>query len=349
MQDDFRMTSELTLNLGLRYEIVRRTARPVRRDRPAEPGGGNGSRSGRDGHEQLGAARWLRLDSPNTSNWLLGDRKIGVARRLRHRLRRDLLQPADRERLELPRVVSLNETQHSRILYPNKLTGSATPVFNPLERLDELAAGHREPGKPLLQPRRCSVRSGSYVFEVGYSGSRGCKGINQIEREPRAPHRGTGGAGGVDAEPAAIPGARRGASIPTIGSRILIPATAGPGDNDVEARSTYNAVFFSAQAAPHRGLQVNASYTYSKWMSNNDASLGEGGTGGSSQRPQSMFDYEAEWSRSQFDRPHRFTTSYIWEMPGPKDRHHAAGARRLAAVGCDAGAVRTAVHDRHGR
>ena len=63
---------------------------------------------------------------------------------------------------------------------------------------------------------------------------------------------------------------------------------------------------------------VNASYTFSRWMSNNDASLGEGGTDGSNQRPQSMFDYEAEWSRSQFDRPHRLTTSYLWEIPGPK-------------------------------
>lgn len=32
-----------------------------------------------------------------------------------------------------------------------------------------------------------------------------------------------------------------------------------------------------------------------------------------------MFDYEAEWSRSQFDRPHRLATSYLWEIPGPKE------------------------------
>ena len=52
-------------------------------------------------------------------------------------------------------------------------------------------------------------------------------------------------------------------------------------------------------------------------MSNNDASLGEGGTDASSQRPQ-HFDYEAEWSLSQFDVPHRFMANYIWELPGPK-------------------------------
>ncbi|MGH9370416.1 MAG: hypothetical protein ACRD15_02660 [Vicinamibacterales bacterium] len=31
-----------------------------------------------------------------------------------------------------------------------------------------------------------------------------------------------------------------------------------------------------------------------------------------------MFDYEAEWSRSQDDRPHRLAVSYIWEVPGPR-------------------------------
>jgi hypothetical protein len=66
-----------------------------------------------------------------------------------------------------------------------------------------------------------------------------------------------------------------------------------------------------------RGLQFNTSYTLSRWTSNNDASLGEGGTDASNQRPQSMFNYDAEWARSNFDRPHRFTASYMWEIPGP--------------------------------
>jgi hypothetical protein len=105
---------------------------------------------------------------------------------------------------------------------------------------------------------------------------------------------------------------------PAWGVRTVIPAYEGPGGNDVEARSEYNAVFVSANRRLSNGLMVNTSYTFSKWMSNNDASLGEGGTGQSSQRPQDMFDYEAEWSRSNFDRPHRLAVSYIWEIPGPR-------------------------------
>jgi hypothetical protein len=66
------------------------------------------------------------------------------------------------------------------------------------------------------------------------------------------------------------------------------------------------------------GVQFGLSYTRSKFESNNDASLGEAGTDGSSQRPQSFFDYDAEWSLSQFDVPNRFVASYLWEIPGPK-------------------------------
>ena len=55
-QDDFRVTPDLTLNLGLRYEISTRSARDVRRDRPAEPGR-SGAAPAAEGHEQLGAAR----------------------------------------------------------------------------------------------------------------------------------------------------------------------------------------------------------------------------------------------------------------------------------------------------
>ena len=77
----------------------------------------------------------------------------------------------------------------------------------------------------------------------------------------------------------------------------------------------------------------NTAYTYSKWTSNNDASLGEGGTGQSSQRPQDMFDYGAKSEPLNFDRPHRLALSYIWEIPA---RRRGCSARSLAAGSCPA-------------
>ena len=115
----------------------------------------------------------------------------------------------------------------------------------------------------------------------------------------------------------AIPAVQARRLFPQFGTRAVVPDYVGPGNNDVEARSTYDAVFFSAGRRLTRGLQFHTSYTFSRWMSNNDMAFSDGGTDGSHQRPQSMFDYEVEWARSNFDRPHRFTASYIWEIPGP--------------------------------
>src|SRR5262249_33866157 len=120
--------------------------------------------------------------------------------------------------------------------------------------------------------------------------------------------------------PNAIPGVQARRLNPQFGSRVLIPSDTGPNGVDTEARSTYNALIVSLNRRFSHGLGFNANYTFSHYRSNNDASLGEGGTGdtGSSQRPQSYFDVASEWSASQFDRPHRFVVNYIWEVPGPK-------------------------------
>jgi hypothetical protein len=88
--------------------------------------------------------------------------------------------------------------------------------------------------------------------------------------------------------------------FPQFGTRTIVPAYVGPGNNDVEARSKYDAVFFSAGRRFTRGLQFQMSYTLSRWRSNNDTAFSDGGTDGSHQRPQSMFDYAAEWARSNF-------------------------------------------------
>ncbi len=93
----------------------------------------------------------------------------------------------------------------------------------------------------------------------------------------------------------------------------------GPNGVDAEARATYNAGYITVNKRFSHGFQAGASYTFSQLNSNNDASLGEGGTTrGSSQRPQDYFDIASEWTVSQFDRPHRFVANYIWELPGPK-------------------------------
>ena len=318
VQDDFRMTPDLTINLGLRYEIA---------GVPLGLFGATDAESlsvGVPGPVEMDTNNWApRVGfawTPSTQNAILGDRKsvfragFGMAYDI---VFYNLLTVNGSN---YPRVVSLNETDLNLIrdVYPNIISGSATPTFNPLAQWVNSQQDTENP-ESRFYSASWQREFGHYVFEVGYSGSRGSKGINQIEMNPAILTAEQAALVASTQNAGAIPSAQSRRVHPEYGSRVTIPATVGPGDNDVNARSTYNAVFFSAQRRFADGLQLNGSYTFSRWMSNNDASLGEGGTDGSSQRPQSMFDYESEWSRSQFDRPHRLTTSYLWEIPGPKN------------------------------
>jgi hypothetical protein len=308
-QDDFRVSSALTLNLGLRYEwsdvpfgMFGTTDSQVAAAMvpgPAKPDINNWA-------PRVGFAY-----SPTSSNAFLGDGKTvfrggwGIGYDV---IFYNLLTVATN-----PNVNTL--TQNNILdLYPNKLTGSATPVFNPLNTWTNAPENLENP-ESRFYSLSMQRELGHYLFEVGYSGSRGAKGINQVILNPAiltADQAATVRAGG------SIPSVQNRRVRPDLGVRTLIPGYVGPAGNDMEAKSEYNALFVTANRRLTRGLQVNSSYTFSKWMSNNDASLGEGGTGQSSQRPQSMFDYAAEWSRSQFDRPHRLAVSYIWEIPGPR-------------------------------
>lgn len=309
-QDDFRLTSDLTLNLGLRYELSTvplgmfgatdaqslgaRVPGPVKKDT-------------NNWAPRVGFA-W----TPRARNFLFGDGQavlrggFGVAYDV---LFYNLLTVNGSN---FPRVVTatVNNVQN---VYPDIVRPAGAAVFNPLATFVNSQEDTESP-ESRFYSLTMQREVGSFLFEVGYSGSRGGKGINQVEANPAVI---TAAQIAAAAAGQAIPSIQSRRIFPQYGGRVTIPAYTGPGGNDVEARSTYNALLLSASRRLTDGLQFAAHYTYSRWYSNNDASLGEGGTDGSSQRPQNMFDYEAEWSRSQFDRPHRLALSYIWEIPGP--------------------------------
>jgi outer membrane receptor protein involved in Fe transport len=307
-QDDFRVTSDLTLNLGIRYEI---SDVPLGMFGSTDPQvraalvPGPAKKDLNNWAPRLGFA-W----SPRGNNWLVGEGKTVV--RGGYGIAYDVLFYNLLTVYTNPNVVTLN-ANNVLDLYPNKLTSGSSAAFNPLAAWTNAPEDVENP-ESRFYSLTYQREVGNYLFEVGYSGSRGAKGINQIHENPAI----------LTPEQAAT--VRAGGSIPTVqqrrvypqfGVRTVIPAYVGPGGNDVEARSRYNAVFVSANRRLSHGLQMNTSYTYSKWRSNNDASLGEGGTESASQRPQNMFNYDAEWSVSNFDRPHRFAASYIYQLPWP--------------------------------
>jgi hypothetical protein len=316
VQDDFRVRPDLTLNLGLRYEV---STVPLGFFGATDPQSLSAlvpppvKKDNNNWAPRVGFA-W----SPRSESSLLGNGKTvfrggwGMGYDV---LFYNLLVV---DASNFPRVVvpSLNNVQN---VYPNLLPVSGTATFNPLAAW---ANSDENTQNPSSQFYSFSVQRelGDFIVEAGYTGSRSYHGINQIDINPArvvTPAQAllVRQTGNVNA----IPSVQARRINPQFGGRVRIPSDVGPEGVDTEARSTYNAGFITVNKRFSRGFQVGGSYTFSRFMSNNDASLGEGGTTrGSSQRPQDYFDIAAEWAVSQFDRPHRFVTHYMWELPGPK-------------------------------
>lgn len=316
VQDDFHVRPDLTLNLGLRYEVSTVPLGFFGATDPQSLGAmvpGPVKKDTNNWAPRVGFA-W----SPRSDNSLLGDGKTVI--RGGWGIGYDVLffnlltvNASNFPRVVVPRLTNVQN------VYPNLLPVSGTASFNPLATW---VNSDENTQSPMAQYYSFSVQRaiGDFIVEAGYTGSRSFHGINQIDANPArvvtpeqaALVRQTGNVN-------AIPSVQARRLFPQFGSRIRIPTDVGPNGVDTEARSTYNAGFITVNKRFSHGFQAGASYTISQLMSNNDASLGEGGTTrGSSQRPQDYFDYAAEWSISQFDRPHRFVANYIWELPGPK-------------------------------
>ena len=312
--DNFRVTPDLTLNLGLRYEIS------------TVPFGMFGATDALSlgalvpGPVKKDTNNWApRVGfnwSPRSDNRLLGSGKtvfrggFGMGYDV---LFYNLLTVNGSN---YPSIVTAN-ILNAVDVYPNLLQAGGSAVFDPLATYTNSPEGTQNPDSKFWS-FSIGRELGDFVAEVGYTGSRTGHGINQIHANPSILTPAQAALVASTRNAGAIPGVQARRLYPQFGSRTLIPAYVGPAGNDVEARSEYNGVYVSVNKRLSHNIQFGAAYTYSKFMSNNDGSLGETGTDGSNQRPQSFFNYEAEWSRSQFDVPHRFVVNYMYEVPGPK-------------------------------
>jgi hypothetical protein len=329
-QDDFRVTTDLTLNFGLRYEIS------------GAPLGFFGATDQQSLNAMVPPP--VKMDknnwaprvgfaySPHGNNKFFGDGKTvlrgGYGKSYDFLFYNLLTVNAS----NFPRV-NVQNLFNQQDVYPNIIKGSGSVVFNPKNGWVNSAEDTQNPESHFWSAD-IQREIKNVVLVLGYTGSRSYKGINQIQENPAILTAAQAATVIATGSIASIPVVQDRRVYPQFGSRTTIPAYVGPGANDTNARSTYHGVFVRADKRYSGGLQFGGSYTYGRFFSNNDASLGEGGTAQSPQIPQSYFDYGSEWSVSGFDRRHRLVFNYMWEIPGPKTGvwNAVAGGWRLAGV-----------------
>ena len=116
---------------------------------------------------------------------------------------------------------------------------------------------------------------------------------------------------------------------PAGGPAVRNPAF-GPAQFAASAgRSQYDAVLLRVERRLQRGLAFLASYTWSRSRDNSSSLFG---SRASNYAPQNSFDLDAEWGPSDFDTPHRFVFSYVWELPFGAGRRYLNGGGALPAV-----------------
>ncbi len=92
---------------------------------------------------------------------------------------------------------------------------------------------------------------------------------------------------------------------------------------DNTGRSLYHSLQMNFLRRMSQGLQFNMSYTYSRSEDTSSADPGSTSGGGKPDVPNVGFavqgdqrNLDANYALSDFDRPHRFSTSFIYELPG---------------------------------
>jgi outer membrane receptor protein involved in Fe transport len=330
-QDDFRLNPDLTLNIGLRYELSTvplgffgaedsqslgaMVPPPVKKDKnniaprvgfawSPRSGGffGDGKTSIRGGYGIGYDVLFYNLLTVNASNF--------------------------------PRVVVV--TQNNALdVYPNKTTSSGAAVFNPLAGYVNSDVNAQNPLTHFYSASIQREVGRDFVFQLGYTGSTGRHGVNQQQANPGVLTAAQAALVASTGNQLAIPTVQQRRLFPQFGSRTVIPTDFGPNGVDAEAKSQYHALFLQVNKKMSHGIQAGLSYTLSRLKSNNDESLGVADiTNSASQVPQDYFDISSEYGLSVFDRTHRVVVNYIWEIPGPKSGFlkQVAGGWQLSGI-----------------
>ncbi len=306
VQDDFRMTDRLTLNLGLRYEFY---------TLPAEANGFDTTLHNifTDAAFTVGAPFG---ENPSRKNFaprvgfawdVAGDGKTAV------RGGAGLYHDTDGPFNSAFGIAAFSPPFAATATINN-------PTFPRPVSLSAGAASARTIDYNIKQPYGLTYNAnvqrelaGQVVVNVGYAGSRAYNLMSAVEANPVVPQI---QADGSKFFPVGAP--RRNVNFGPIDYR-----TNG-------GHSEYHALLMSAQKRFGHSYQFQAAYTLAKSMDNLQAQL-NADVNNSSVYPQDPYDRGLDWTRSDFDVRHVFSTSAVWDLPG-RESHALLGGWQLNGI-----------------
>jgi len=140
-----------------------------------------------------------------------------------------------------------------------------------------------------------------WLVEIGYSGSRGLHLMRQLE------------ANFSPAGPGAVNSKRIYSRVALPGSNIVASPLGNTYSHRYDGNNIYHAMIAKVEKRFSNGFTVLASYTWSKNLGDTCGSAVQGNTSGCGY--QNMFDLRSERGIDNQDIPHRFVTSALYELP----------------------------------
>ena len=290
LQDDYRTTERLTLNLGLRYEFytipseatgLDTTLRDILTDRSFTVG------------EPFAKNPSLRNIAPRLGfAWdVTGDGKTAI------RGGAGVYHDTDGPFNSAFGIAAFSPPFAATATINN-------PTFPRPVSLTAGAASARTLDYNIKQPYGITYNvtvqrelAGQITATIGYAGSRAHNLLGAIEANPVVP---VIQADGSKFFPAGAP--RRNPAFGPIDYR-----TNG-------GRSEYHSLQLSAQKRFSRRYQLQSSYTLAKAMDNLQAQL-NADVNNSSVYPQDPYDRDIDWARADFDVRHVFQANFVWDLP----------------------------------
>ena len=338
VQDDFKVTPSLTLNLGFRYErlgaigdaLGRNSGFDITKANPNPPAGG--TLAGYVVSNNFGGAVPAGVTQLNNNFGIAGDHQNGFAPRLGFALKlpgslsrmvlrggygvyfsRATGQPLF-QLLASPPFASLFEeigAGNANASFTNPFGPAAKlPAFIPYSPATSLSAEivdqHYRP--PSTQEYSLNLQADlghNFLLQVGYVGSTSGDEIIALTQNQALLASASNPIRGVTAN-----------TLANIPLRVPIEGWAPTGIQDIQstARANYNALEISVTKRLSHGLQFLASYTFSKALSTAGANTSAGGF----TEPGDNANPNADYGRSDFNRANRFIIGYLYNFPSPR-------------------------------